>query len=63
MPRLTRFAFVFVPDGTGAPKFAVDVGVAALETFLTQIDAMLGAHTAGFSVRMVHAVSHVKPLM
>ena len=47
---LACFAFVFIPDGTGCAKFAVDVGVAALKTVFTQIDAVLGAHVAGFSV-------------
>jgi len=60
---LTRLAFVLIPDGTGSAKFAVDVGVAALKTFLTQIGTMLGARVAGFSVWMIHAFSHVRSLI
>ena len=49
---------MFVPYGAGTEKFAVNFGIAALETFLAQIDAVLGAHVAGLSIRMVHTFSH-----
>ncbi len=49
LPRLACFAFVFVPNGAGTAKFAENIGIAALEAFLTHIDAVLGAHVAGFS--------------
>ena len=59
LPCLTCFSFVLVPNGAGAAKFAVKIGIAALKTFLTQIDAVLGAHVAGFSIRMIHTFPHV----
>lgn len=51
---------MFVPDGAGAAKFAIDVRIATLKTFLTLTGAVLGAHVTGFSVWMIHAFSHVK---
>ena len=50
---------MFVPYGAGTAKFTVNFGIAALETFLAQIDAVLGAHVAGLSIRMVHTFSHL----
>jgi hypothetical protein len=51
---------VLIPDGAGTAKFAVDAGIAALETRLTQVDPVLGTHVAGFSIRMVDTFSHVR---
>jgi hypothetical protein len=52
---------VLVPYGAGAAEFAVDVRVTALEAFFTHVDAVLGAHETGFSIRMLDARSHIIP--
>ena len=49
---------MFVPYGAGTPKFTVNIGIATLKTFLAQIDAVLGAHIAGFSIWMIYAFPH-----
>jgi len=60
-PRLSFFFFVLVPNRAGAAELAIDVRVAALHTFFTQVNAVLGAHVAGFPIRMIGACAHYIP--
>jgi hypothetical protein len=53
---------VLEPDGAGSAEFAVYFGIAALQTFFAQVDAVFGAHETGFPVRVVSARSHLNPL-
>jgi hypothetical protein len=52
------FFLVLEPDRAGCAELAVYVGIAALQAFFAQIDAVLGAHEAGFPVRVMGTGSH-----
>jgi hypothetical protein len=53
---------VLEPDGAGSAEFAVYFGIAALQTFFAQVDAVFGAHETGFPVRVVGARPHLNSL-
>ena len=52
------FLFAEKPDGTRGSELAVQLRIAALQALFAQVDIMLHAQVAGFTVGVVDAFSH-----